>query len=847
MSIRRRICRALLKTAVSGLAVVLLLAGIWLGWVLARTHSGLPDYDAVVLTDGVAREVRVLRDNWGVPHIYAESEPDAYFALGYCMAQDRLFQMDVLRRLARGELAELLGPPVVIVDRIMRAFRLRAKAEDFADTMGARFSPEMNAAMHAFIDGVNQYIEENPLPWEFVALMTSCRPFTPADCIAVAAVLPLSFADGLRVDPIKSLLLENYPDHDVDLLFRGIEATPVTIMESFEEAAAFQRDRVLRGRMGPQAAHGLEAAIQWLDAMAAYARIAGTHLGSNSWVLSGEKTASGKPILANDPHIAFTNPSIWYEVHLNYADFENYGYHLPPIPVPLLGHNEDRGWGITMFANDDVDLYLEKPHPEDPNRVLYRGEWTACTVVQEHIKVRFGRDVRYEVRVTPHGAIINDLLGVLFDYDGPPVSLSWTWQHFDYTDVAAFYEMGHARDYERFAEAIKKITSPGLSISYADRQGNIAWWAAGLLPLRPAHVDHKTLLEGWSGRDEIEHYLPFEATPHLKNPPNGMIVTANNLPTIHPVGKPPLQIPFLQGYFKPGDRAGRIKELLLERDDWTIEDLRAVQMDDMGFASRTMAPIMTELVRAHENVLSPMENTALTHVERWDYRHDVDSIGAAVFNFWLQSLLSAILGDELSDAEFTIYATLYDSWIALQDLLQEQESHWWNDVTTPGRETPSEIAVRALQQACAELARRLGPEVRDWRWGRAHTVTYKHPFGYLPGLGRLLSIGPLETGGGNQVVNHMLYRSFHDFSVLAGPSTRRLIDFAAPDQSLTILPTGNSGHIRSPHYADQAELFVQGVYRTALFSQADIEAAKAHEMRFVPGHIPGAASCTAGH
>jgi len=826
--------RGVWKLVKWGIPLVALLIGAWTGYLVHRSYAALPDYDATVISNAIADEVSVVRDNWGVPHIRAASEPDAYFALGYCMAQDRLFQMELLRRLARGEVAEVLGPPVVKVDGIMRAFRLRSKAEEYVERSKKSSPPELKIATEAFLDGVNQFIEEGNLPWEFSALMLPCRPFTLVDCIAVAAILPISFADGLRSDPLKSMLKEKYPDYDVDLLFRGIEATPVTIMESFEEAATFQRQQALRSTASPQLAQGLESAAQWLDAMAAWTKIAGTHLGSNSWVLSGDKTASGKPILANDPHVAFTNPSIWYEAHLKYDDFENYGYHLPPIPIPLLGHNEDRGWGMTMFANDDVDLYLEKANPDNPNQVMYCGEWADCEIIREVIKVRWGKDVVCDVRLTPHGPIANDLLGVLLGYDGPPVSLSWIWQRFEYTDVEAFYEISHARTYEQFEAAISKITSPGLNISYADAAGNIAWWAAGLLPVRPSHVDPKTLLEGWSGKDEIKEFLPLAATPHLKNPTNGMIVTANNLPTIHPVGEPPLQQPLLQGYFKPGDRAGRIKEMLLERDDWTIEDLRAVQTDDLGFATRKMAPIMARLAREKDAILNPLELEALTKMENWDCRHGVESIGATIFNHWVDSLLIGLFGDELNEKELQMYLGVDDSWIALQDLLVEQDSCWWDDISTQQKETAADITARALQQTCGIIEKRLGGNVNAWRWGDVHTLTGTHPFGYIPGIGRLLNIGPHECGGASQNVNNMLSKTPHNYNILAGPSTRRLIDFAQPDKSLTILPTGNSGHIHSPYYDDQAEMFTRGEYRPALYNEEDIEANKEHEMKFVP-------------
>lgn len=819
-----------------GALLLLLVIAVLVLRVFWRAHTGLPDHDATVISPTVNSEVRVVRDTWGVPHIFAASEPDAYFALGYCMAQDRLFQMEVMRRLARGELAELLGPPVIKIDRIMRAFLLRAKADEFMTTVWTQSPPEMKAALEAFILGVNAYVESNPLPWEFAALLISCRQFTVEDFVSVAAVLPITFADGLRVDPLKSLLKEQYPDGDVEMLFPEFETMPVTIMESLEEAAEYQRNRAGTAVEAPQVSRGLESAARWLDAIAAFGRFAGTGLGSNSWVLSGGKTASGKPILANDPHIAFTNPGIWYEAHLKYADVENYGYHLPPIPVALLGHNEDRGWGITMFFNDDVDMFLEKVNPENPNQVMYRGAWVDCEVVQETIKVRFGRDVVCDVRITPHGPIANDLLGLLFDYEGPPISMCWVWQHVPYTDVAAFYEMSHARDYEAFEAAVRKVTSPGLNISYADAAGNIAWWAAGLLPLRPPHVDSKALLEGWTGRDEFTEYLPFEASPHLKNPPDGMIVTANNLCTVKPVGTPPLQMPTLQGYFKPGDRAGRIEELLATRDDWTIEDLRAVQMDNMAFAPRVMAPAMVRLARADKTSLSAHEQEALKQVDQWNFYNDVDSIGATVFNYWFDSLLMAIFGDELTEKQLFMYTSLDDSWIALQDLLRDTDTHWWDDITTPDRETAAQIMTRSLGHACEKLTQDLGEDVTAWRWGDVHRLLFKHPFGYVPGIGRLLNIGPLASGGARETINSKPSKSPHKYDIIAGPSTRRLIDFARPDQSLTILPTGNSGHVRDPHYDDQAALFARGEYRTALYNREEIEAAKEHEMHILPEH-----------
>lgn len=820
------------------LVIVLAALGIG-GYLYYLAPRTLPNLDATVRSSLLRAEVRVVRDQWGVPHILAQHEPDAYYALGYCMAQDRLFQMEVMRRLARGELAELLGPPVVFVDRIMRAFRLRAKAEEYVENETRDLPPSLRASMDAFVEGVNDFIKDGPLPLEFTILQIPARPFTKVDCLVVAAILPITFADGLREDPLVTAIQKKYPDKDIAALFPGYKYDAVTVMENIDEARAIVEEQLGGGDAAAtaQVSAAFDALHAWLGGLQRVSDAYGPQVGSNSWVLGPSRTKSGKPILANDPHIGFTNPSIWYEAHLKYADFENYGYHLPPVPLPLLGHNEDRGWGMTMFANDDVDMYVETFHPTDPLKVRHKGEWVDVQVERELIKVRFGRDVVCDVRITPHGPIVTDLLRALDQYEGPPVALRWVWQNVPYTDILAVYRMGHARDLQRFGEAVLLITSPGINISYADKAGNIAWWAAGLLPLRPAHVNHKALLDGASGRDDIgpEDYLPPAQNPHLVNPECGFIVTANNMSTLRPVGEPPKVIPQLQGYWQPSDRAGRIVELVGARNDWTIEDLKAVQMDDTAWAAPRLVPVFIQELRLREDVLSEHQRKALEFLEAWDYRHNIESQGAVVYQLLCNLTLKNAVEDEMGPENFATYGTIADHWNFFKQFVNDPESPFWDDVSTPEvKETRSDILVRALKEVQAVLDDRIGPDPAQWNWGALHTMEFKHPFGYLPLLDRIFNIGPFPSPGAAQVINNMLYRRSTDFDVLAGPSTRRLIDFADPAHSLTVLPTGNCGHLLSKHYDDQAEMFVQGEYRPALYLWNEIEAAKEHEMRFLP-------------
>jgi len=817
---------------VLAVAVILLVAAGAAALVyLALTR--LPELDGTIADASLIDEVRVVRDDAGVPHITASNETDAYFTLGYCMAQDRLFQMELLRRLARGELAEVVGPPAVKIDRAVRAFRLRAKAEAFFEDPSAQ-PPELVAMMDAYVAGVNAFIAHGPIPFELAVLQVDVRPFTKVDCLSVAAILPITFADGIRGDPLVTMLKQRHPAMDIDALFPGYSLeTPVTIMETLEEAQAFldsqRKEPANKGVERYEAS--LDVVHEWLDVFGGIAQRFGPAMGSNGWVLAPSRTKSGKAILANDPHIAFTNPSIWYEAHLKYGDFENYGFHLPPIPIPLLGHNADRAWGLTMMAHDDTDFYVERFDPNDPAKVMYKGEWVVAEFAVETIKVRFADDVACEVRVTPHGPILNDFLSAYHGYDEAPVALSWIWQHLPYTDILAFYRMGHARTYDTFAEAVPLITSPGLNISYADSEGTIAWWAAGKIPIRPDGVNSKQILDGASGKDDVLGYLPFEQNPHLKNPECGFIATANNKPTVKPLGP----VKDIKGYWQPTDRAGRIEQLIGERSDWTVDTLKAVQLDDTGYATPDVTAKLVAVLDAQRVLLTPQEVEVLDRLKAWDYRHTIDSTGATIYQYLNGAVLRHALADEMGDDLFAVYCTLADHWSFYKHFVGDDTSPFWDDIATPGKETRQQIIIAAFQDMTNGLSKRLGAYTARWTWGRAHTMEFKHPFGHFPVLDHVFNLGPYPAPGGAQIINNMLYDyAQEEYDVIAGPSTRRLIDFASPEDSLTILPTGNSGNFMSPHYGDQAEGFMKGEYRHALMRDEDIEAAKAHELRFVP-------------
>ena len=354
------------------------------------------------------------------------------------------------------------------------------------------------------------------------------------------------------------------------------------------------------------------------------------------------------------------------------------------------------------------------------------------------------------------------------------------------------------------------MTSPGINVSYADADDNIAWWATGKIPVRPDHVNNKALLDGASGNDELIGFVPFSKNPHLKNPPWGYIATANNKSTVKPVGA----VKDLQGYWQPGDRAARIEELLTSQATWSLEELKALQVDSKAWAAPGIVAVVTKVLTSENANLSPLESEVLAVIKDWDFKHDTDSAGAAVYQLLCTMIMREALLDEMGDRYFTTYGSLADHWNFFKRFMATPESVYWDNIATSEKETREEIITQAFREAVEYLASAQGKDPGVWAWGDLHQLEFKHPFGFAPGLGGIFNIGPFPVSGGAQQVNNMLYGAGElNFDVIAGPSTRRLIDFADPRAAQGILPTGNSGNFMSSHYDDQAAMFIEGTYR----------------------------------
>jgi len=757
-------------------ATVLCVAVAGGAWYL---HGKQPQRDGAVHLDGLQAPVSVRYDARGVPFIEAQNQADLYRALGYVQAQDRLFQMEVARRLARGELAEVLGPRLVDMDKLFRTLRIRQQAARMAARQD-RQSPAWQA-LQAYLDGVNQFQASHPAPLEFDLLGIPKRAFTAEDTFSIAGYLAYSFAAAFRSEPLMTYMRDEL---GADYL------------------RPFDQPWQPQGALGlsTQDWRGLQALARLGDSALAEHGLSQFE-GSNAWAVSGSRTRNGKPLLAGDPHIRFSVPAVWYEAHLSAPGFELYGYHQALNPFAFLGHNRDFGWSLTMFQNDDVDLIAEKLNPDNDQQVWYRGGWVDLQRSEELISVKGAEPVRLELRSSPHGPLINGALG---DQAGKtPIALWWAFLTTDNPVLEGFYAINRADRLEAMRAAAAMVHAPGLNLVWANARGDIGWWAAAKLPVRPAGVNPAFILDGSTAEADKNGFYPFERNPQEENPPRGYIVSANAQPAAS------LPVP---GYYNLADRGQQLDRQLAEPGvRWDTDNTRALQLgESTGYGPRTLAPLL-EVLR--EQVSDPGQRQLLEALAQWRGDYSLPSVSATLFNQLAYDLTRAAMHDELGDSLFDALLATRALDSALPRLMADADSPWWDDRGTPQREGRTQIVARAWAASIAHLTATFGPDPTLWQWGKAHTLTQGHPLGSQRWLAPLFNVGPFPAPGGHEVPNNLSSDlGPAPWPVTYGPSTRRIIDFADPTHALTINPVGQSGVLFDRHYADQAEAYVQGRY-----------------------------------
>lgn len=770
-----------MKRSLTLLAIVVAVAagtGYW------YVHDKLPQREGEVVIAGLGAPVSVRYDDRGVPHLQAQNEPDLYRALGYVHAQDRLFQMELVRRLARGELAEVLGSKLVPTDTLFRSLRIREQAARMVERLDHQ-SPSW-LALQAYLDGVNNWQASHPKPVEFDVLGIPERPFTAEDTLSIAGYLAYSFAAAFRTEPALTYIRDQLgPDYlkifDLDWQPEG----------ALHPAFAANDWRVLEGlaRLSHQALG--DAGIPQFE-------------GSNAWAIAGSRTRSGRPLLAGDPHIGFAVPAVWYEAELSAPGFNLYGYFQALNPFALLGHNRDFGWSLTMFQNDDVDLIAEQTNPADANQVMVDGQWHTLEKTEQQIAVKGEAPVTINLRRSPHGPIVNDVLGETAGQT--PIAMWWAFLETENPILDAFYQVNRADTLGKMREAAAKIQAPGLNLVWANARGDIGWWAAAQLPIRPQGVNPSFILNGSTHQADKLGFYPFSANPQQENPTSGYIVSANY--------QPPAAMP-IPGYYNLPDRGRQLDRQLADPQvKWDVQNSQALQLDtSTDYGPRTLAPLLGTLRAIAEG---EEQKELVEQLAAWRGDYPLDSTSATLFNQFLYELAYAALHDELGDTWFQVLISTRVIDAALPRLAADADSPWWSLRGGHDRTDRTAIVRQAWQRSLTHLRELYGSDPAEWQWGKAHTLTHNHPLGQQKPFNLLFNVGPFAAPGTHEVPNNLSAKiGPAPWPVNYGPSTRRLIDFADAGQALTISPVGQSGVPFDRHYSDQAEDYVQGRYHKA--------------------------------
>ncbi len=785
------------------LALLLLGAGGTAAWYI---HTKQPARSGAATLKSLGAAVSVAYDERGVPHIQADSEADMYRALGFVHAQDRLFQMEVVRRLANGELAEVLGPDLLDTDKLFRTLGIRAHAQTLAAKMDST-SPAGQALL-AYLDGVNQYQASHPAPIEFDILGIPKRPFTPQDTFAVTGYLAYSFAAAFKTEPALTYIRDKLGSQYLKVF--DIEWHPEGVLTPTALNAQDWSDLNRLAQLSQDAftAAGVPA-----------------FEGSNAWAISGKRTVSGRPLLAGDPHIEFSVPAVWYEAHLRAPDFELYGHYQALNPLALLGHNQRFGWSLTMFQNDDVDLVAERVNPANPNQVWHINQWVDLQSRTETINVKGKQPVQIVLRRSPHGPIITDVFKN--NYGSTPIAMWWAFLETENPVLDAFYTLNRADTRDKARDAVSKIHAPGLNVVWANASGDIAWWAAAKLPIRPVGVNPTFILDGAGGEGEKSGFYRFADNPQEENPARGYIVSANHQP------KPSSGVP-VPGYYNLADRARRLDQVLGQADaKWDMAAAQALQLDvGTGYAYRVLNELLPVL---KEVVTDADEKIYLEPLTKWDGTYTRDSIAATLFSQMLYELAQATMADELGEVQFKnlLGTRALDS--ALPLLAADPTSPWWDNRATPAVETRADTMKLVWTNTVAHLKTNLGKSLLDWPWGKTHTLTHKHPLGAQKPLHLLFNVGPFAVPGGREVPNNLAGNiGPAPWSVAYGPSTRRVIDFSDASRSVGINPVGQSGVLFDAHYSDQALLYAEGFYVSQHLKAKDVKANTHSTLRLRP-------------
>ena len=773
---------------------------------IGLSQRALPDYDGTATVDGVTAPVDIVRDEYAIPHIFAQSDADAAYALGYAHAQDRLWQMELFRRVVQGRLSEIFGAPALPADRVIRTLDMYGHSDRSLDDL----SPELRSMLDAYARGVNTYIEasDRPLPPEFQMLWHEPEPWQPADSVGLVKLLAAGLSGNAFSEILRTRLMEVLSDEE---------------LETFDPPYDTDSKPAIRDMARLYRTLGLERILAAIPDT-------GPPGASNNWVVDGTWTKSGKPLLANDPHLGMLAPSIWYAAHTSADGANIIGVTIPGIPSIILGRNDHIAWGFTNTGPDTQDLVIEEVNPDAPSQYRTPQGWQDFTTREETIRVRLGENETLTIRETRNGPVLDALADSVDDVakDGHVVALRWTALTSEDTTIEAGYRFTKARSVTEFFDATRLHVSPMQSMVVADIDGNIGMIAPARVPLRgEAHSTGGLLpASGATAADEWQGFIPHTGLPQIINPAHGYIATANNkiIPDDFPY--------YISSSWDAPYRANRIEEMIEAQRDHDVTSFEAILADNKSKLAEKLTPYFTS-VEPETDQMAEAQNL----LRNWDGRMERDASQPLIFHAALRRLHTSLYADELGELSDSVSRRRETFILNALSGSDPTAAKWCDDRLTPEPEHCTDVVRKALAAGLNDLNALYGKDMSTWRWGKAHPVINNHlPFGFVPVLRDIFNI-ERESAGGPYTVNRGQTGSSTDrpFANVHAAGYRAIFDFNDLDNSVFIVSTGQSGNPQSPWYDTFAPLWADGKHVPMITERSQIEANAIGTLRLTPG------------
>jgi penicillin G amidase len=782
------------------LFVIVIVAGLI--FIHGIKHGAFPKYSGEISLSGLSGEVTVYRDERGMPHIYASNEHDLYYAVGYVMAQERLWQMDLIRRATTGRLSEIFGEDFVKADIYLRSLDMTNKSKKVI----ADADPVIINAMQAFSDGVNTYIEKagNKLPLEFRILSYKPEPWKLEDLANIIGYMGWDLAkENLAADMENYELVKKFGVEKANELIPDWKAVTSYVFPDF--------------RLDDAALGSVRDMIKSIEKVQATGITSFT--GSNNWAVSGRKTSTGKPVLSNDMHLSLGSPGIWIQMHeVIPGKLDVTGVVVPGQPFIVCGHNERIAWGMTNLMVDDIDLYSEKINPADSNQYYFNARWKNMTVRNEVIKIKGGKEKTIKLRFTHRGPVISDFQKV----NGAVLTMRWS--GYDKSDeIRTVYLLDRASNWLDFRSAISSFRSISQNIAYADVDGNIGINTGGGIPVRKGNG---TIIRNGETSDyDWKGYVPFEQLPSSYNPDTGYVASANNktVSDDYPY--------YISSEFELPFRINRIRQMLAAKKVFNLDDFKRMITDQHSNYAELLTPFILKAGN-HFDEFNEAEKSAFNSLKKWDYDMNKDLVAPSVFESVRIKLLENILKDELGDLYEGLDETYKDYY--LFRILTTGPDEWVDNVNTPEKESLDDMILKSFKDCVSELSEKHGTDTTKWKWGDLHKIRVEHPLAKVRILDRIFGLDSKEyrIGGSRHTVCPYSYGTKSKEYLVA--SERHIFNTANWDESLTVIPTGNSGIPGSEFYLSQTKTYLDGKFYKDHFSEPAVKAAARYTLILKP-------------